>query len=820
MPKKGLKRLRKVKDTEEIDINPDDTILTNAVPSKARIPKPVKKRYKYTRSISSFFRPRNEPEQKKNLDPMDDLSKENQAASANDDSVPLSASNSEKPEGSVTAKAAAEKDDIIEENSDNGTLSMEEEEKKLEAKLYDDYEKEGEEDSKDEDEEEDGDEEEDEDEEEEGKEEVESKKTTSRKASSDSKKEESTLNYHPVKSAGWKKGAKIPYSVLAKVFEKVESTSKRLAKTRFVANLLRSVIVMNPEDLTTIFYLCCNKLAPQYHGIELGIGNAVLFKALSEATGTNIKLLKKELGEIGDLGIIAQNRRNKQRTMFPLPPLSAVGVFKNLVKIAKTTGKNSGQVKKDLIKKMLVACKDSEARFIVRSLQGNLRIGLAAQTVQTALSQAVVYTPPGGKTMDATEDMTPDEIEEALKRVDKIIKQAFIEVPNNGHVISALLKHGISKLSQHCQLTPGIPIKAMLGKAANSIAEVLEKFAGILFTIEFKYDGERAQIHLLPDGTIKIFSRNSEDNTGKYPDLIASLPESFDQDVKSFIIDCEVVAWDANQKKILPFQTLSTRKRKGVSSENISVQVVLFAFDCIYFNGVSLINKEFIERRDILRENFKEVEGKFFFATGKDAKEVEEIKDFLKLSVDSSCEGLMVKALDMDAKYVPDKRNWIKIKKDYLQGMSDSLDLVPIGAFKGQGKRAGLYGCFLLACYDPDTEEFQSICKIGTGFSEEDLKQHTAFFKEKLLEGPKSYYRFPDNMKCDVWFEACQVWEIRAADLSISPVHKAAIGKAHASKGIGLRFPRFLRVRDDKDPESSTNSEQVLDMYHSQSVRA
>mmetsp|Transcript_4412 Transcript_4412/g.6601 ORF Transcript_4412/g.6601 Transcript_4412/m.6601 type:complete len:836 (-) Transcript_4412:86-2593(-) len=639
-------------------------------------------------------------------------------------------------------------------------------------------------------------------------------------ASEDEPKEKSSLNFHPLKSAKWKKGGKIPYASLVKLFQDVEENPKRLTKTRLVANYFRSVLATNPEKLVKVFYLCCNKIAPQYEGLELGIGNGILLKALSEATGTGMQKLKKLLGEIGDLGDIAQKRRSKQRTMFPLPPLTVSGIFTNFIKLAKTAGKNSGKFKKDLIKKMLVACKDLEAKYLTRALQGNLRIGLAAQTVIAALAQAVVYTPPNSKVLDASEKMSTEKLEEKLKTTEQIVKQAFIEVPNFDYVISMLLKHGVSDLNKHCQLTPGIPIKVMLGKPATSVSELFDKFIDVLLTIEFKYDGERAQIHLLPDGSIKIFSRNSEDNTGKYPDLVATLPECHSKEVKSFIIDCEVVAWDSNEKKILPFQTLSQRKRKGVANSNIEINVVLFAFDCLFLNGKSLIKEQFVDRRQALRDNFHEVDGKFFFAKGIDVKGESEVKDFLKLSIDSSCEGLMVKALDKDAQYVPDKRNWLKLKKDYLDGCGDSLDLVPIGAFRGQGKRAGVYGCFLLACYDPDTEEYQSITKIGTGFSEEDLRQHTAFFKDKLIEAPKSYYRYEKSMECDVWFEPCQVWEVKAADLSISPAHKAAMGKVHPSKGIALRFPRFLRIRPDKSAENSTSADEVVDMYHAQSVRS
>jgi len=164
----------------------------------------------------------------------------------------------------------------------------------------------------------------------------------------------------------------------------------------------------------------------------------------------------------------------------------------------------------------------------------------------------------------------------------------------------------------------------------------------------------------------------------------------------------------------------------------------------------------------------------------------------------------MVKTLQEDAAYVPDKRGWLKVKKDYLEGVGDTLDLVPIGAFYGKGKRVGNYGSYLLACYDPDNEEFQSICKVLT---------------EHLIEEPRSYYAVDANCKPDVWFEPCQVWEVKSADLSISPVHKAATSLVDPEKGIALRFPRFIRVRTDKKPEDATTALQVADMYRAQNLK-
>merc|ERR1712151_813365 len=175
----------------------------------------------------------------------------------------------------------------------------------------------------------------------------------------------------------------------------------------------------------------------------------------------------------------------------------------------------------------------------------------------------------------------------------------------------------------------------------------------------------------------------------------------------------------------------------------------------------------------------KETPGKVTYAVGRDFDELveEDIQAFLDESIAGSCEGLMLKTLNDNAEYLPSKRslNWLKLKKDYIDGVGDSIDVVPIGAFYGKGKRTGAYGAYLLAIYNVEEEEYQTVCKAGTGFSDEDLTTHYEFFKGRVLPQPESNYNVSDKLKPDVWLEACQVWEIKAADLSISPVHTSAM---------------------------------------------
>ncbi|XP_075985103.1 DNA ligase 1 [Anticarsia gemmatalis] len=661
--------------------------------------------------------------------------------------------------------------------------------------------------------------------------------TTSVKDEKDSKSEKGLVpeveynpakpKYHPVDDACWAAGAAVPYLALARTLELIEATSARLKIIDILSNYLRSVLALTPQDLLPSIYMCLNQLAPAYHSLELGIAETYLMKAIGQCTGRTLAQVKAAAAKSGDLGAVAEQARATQRTMFAPPKLTARKVFNTLKEIAHMTGQASVNKKINKIQSLYVACRHSEARYLIRSLEGKLRIGLAEQSVLQALALATATTPPnpdGVDVLDASKGLTPEKFKARVDEHASIIKTTYCECPSYDSMVPVLLQHGVQALPRYCRLTPGVPLKPMLAHPTKGVSEVFDRFENEQFTCEWKYDGERAQIHVPGDDApdlskASIFSRNQENNTTKYPDILRRLPSLLKDTVKSCVLDCEAVAYDTETKQILPFQILSTRKRKDASESDIKVQVCVFVFDLLYLNGAALVREPLQKRRELLREHFTEKEGEWQFATSKDCSSMEEVQQFLDESVKGSCEGLMVKALSGDnAKYDIARRshNWLKLKKDYLEGVGDTIDVVVIGAYSGRGKRAGTFGGFLLACYEPETDEYQSLCKIGTGFSDEDLQTLTATLKEHVIDAPRSYYRYDNAHAADVWVSARCVWEVRCADLSLSPAHRAAIGLVHNDKGISLRFPRFIRVRDDKSPEQATSAQQIAEMYLAQ----
>ncbi|KPI39900.1 DNA ligase 1 [Cyphellophora attinorum] len=564
----------------------------------------------------------------------------------------------------------------------------------------------------------------------------------------------------------WKAGDPVPYAALCTTFSLVELTTKRLQIIAYCSAFLQQVLRLTPNDLLPTVMLMLNKLAADYAGIELGIGESLIMKAIGESSGRSLAVIKEDHRKIGDLGLVAAKSKSKQGQMFKPKALTVRGVHQGLLEIAKMEGHGSQDQKVRAINKLMASAdvssaskavdinKDkggaSEAKFLVRFLEGKLRLGLAEKTVIVGLAQAV------------------------LAKGEAALKEVYSELPSYEVIIPAMLEHGIMKLHDSCKLQPGI----------HYVAPQAEK----------EYPAAESTLVKDPKsfkGLASIFSRNSEDLSKKYPDILEKLNTWIKPTTTSFVLDCETVAWDPQNKKVLPFQQLMTRKRKDVKTSDVTVKA------------------------------FEPVEGEFAFAQYGDATDIDQIQTLLDDSVKASCEGLMVKMLDTEESgYEPSKRsrNWLKVKKDYLQGIGDSLDLVVLGAYYGKGKRTSWYGAFLLAVYNPDTQVFETVCNIGTGFSEQLLEELHSELSEIVIDKPTSDYSHSTtkNDQPDVWFKAKYVWEVKTADLTLSPRYRAAIEEMGAGKGISLRFPRFIKKRDDKKPEQATSAEQIKEMYQNQ----
>lgn len=289
-----------------------------------------------------------------------------------------------------------------------------------------------------------------------------------------------------------------------------------------------------------------------------------------------------------------------------------------------------------------------------------------------------------------------------------------------------------------------------------------------------------------------------------------------------------------NGCKLLSFQELSSRdrgsKNSSISVDNIKVDICVFAFDVMFANGEQLLGFPLRERRKYMKDLFgdekigyfeysREITVEMDDADVANESTVTKMNQFFEEAFHSSCEGIMVKSLDVEAGYLPSKRadSWLKVKRDYVEGLNDSLDLVPIGAWYGNGRKAGWYSPFLMACYDPDTEEYQSVCRVMSGFSDAFYKEMKEFFvDEKMMPRNEKPVYYQTGEEPDMWFSPEVVWEIRGADFTVSPVHHAAVGLVHPTRGISVRFPRFVRSRLDKKPSDCSTSMDIAEMFHLQ----
>ncbi len=578
------------------------------------------------------------------------------------------------------------------------------------------------------------------------------------------------------------------YAVIAESYEKIEATTKRLEMTDYLVELLKKT---PKEAISRVVYLTQGKLYPDFAGIEMGVAEKLAIKALVRASGGSGSLIQSELQKSGDIGETAEKQlaKRKQSTFFT-KILTVERVYETLDKLAKTSGSGAVDTKMALLSGLLTDASPKEAKWLIRTVTGNLRLGIADMTVLDAL--AIAYG--GGK--EAREE----------------IERAYNISSDLGRVANVVAESGLEGIKRF-QVMVFEPIRPMLAERLGVPEEILEKFGGKCVA-EYKYDGERVQAHK-KGGTVTLFSRRLENISDQYPDAVELIRTYID--AKEAILEAECVAMDLETGDMRPFQELMHRRRKyGVEAAIEQYPISLFAFDALYVDGRDLTQEPFPTRRKTLQEIIKPNE-RLKPAIQKLVRNPKELEDFFEEAIEEGCEGVMCKSTNKDAIYQAGNRGWlwIKFKRDYRSEMTDTVDLVVVGAFHGRGKRVGAYGALLLATYNQDTDTFETVTKCGTGFTDKDLATLHEMLQKHVV--PRKNSRVQSMLEADVWFEPSVVLEILGAEITLSPIHMAAMNLVRKGRGMAIRFPRFTgKYRTDKSPEDATTSKEILEMYNGQ----
>lgn len=675
------------------------------------------------------------------------------------------------------------------------------------------------------------------------------------------------------------------YKDLVETYIKIEGTTKRLEMTDHLIELL----LRTPAELMDkVLYLTQGKLYPDFLGIELGIADKLALKAISFGTGISEGEVNKAMIDSGDLGLVAEKMvaNKKQQALFS-EPLDVIHAYNNFHKIAKAGGSGSQDLKLKLVAELLHDARPAEAKYIIRTLAGKLRLGIADMTILDAM--AYTFTPSYVKTIEDvvkkvelveselagvenSDKIEPDirmlkeavassktrttatlyraidlseKFMKSMKRIFKrsedenitslismaeavysglmVLKEGIaenrIKIENAYNVCSDLgevarvLSQGDFSRLEEIKLSVGVPLRAMLAERLPSVSEILEKLNGKC-AFEYKYDGLRVQAHISDE--IKLFSRRLENITEQFPDIQEHLKESFKG--KSAVVEGECVPVDLNTGDMLPFQQVSHRRgRKYELSKAVDeYPVVLYLFDVLYSDGRDYTSESFPVRREKLAEMFDETD-RIKFSHILITHDPNRAEDFFEESLANGTEGLIAKSIQPDSHYRAGSRGWqwIKYKREYKSEMTDSVDLAVVGAFAGRGRRAGMYGALLLAAYNAGKDVFETVCKVGTGFTDDVLEQIPIKLKPYKVDG--KHARVNSDLKADYWFTPGLVMEVFGAEITHSPIHTCAKGIVKPGAGLAVRFPRFAgNWREDKKPEDATTSDEIVKMYKMQ----
>ena len=554
---------------------------------------------------------------------------------------------------------------------------------------------------------------------------------------------------------------------LARIYEKLEQISSGNSLRIVLSDFFKSI---PKSEVHFVAYLTLGKIAPDYVDINLGMADKMVLRALCTATNKSFNAIVKEYKNSGDVGFVAEKFVGVQKRQ-----LLVKEVFDYLHAIAKLQGTGSQEKKKLILAKLFVAASPIEARYLARIVVGQLRLGVGDKTIIDSLAIAFA----GGKSAK------------------KILERAYATCPDIGLIAQAIVYSGLNSVA-HINIKVGRPVQMMLAQRVDSIAVIADKMHGLI-AAEEKYDGERIQVHA-NNGRIILYSRRLENITNQFPDVIAALKKNVC--AKKYVLEGEVVPVD-KKGNLLPFQTLMARRRKYDIKTYVSkVPVYFYVFDLLLLNNKSFLDVPYPKRRAALESIT--LDGPLVFLAKRIVSEdLDNIKMFFNNVLKRGCEGIVAKSCADDSFYTPGARGWlwIKWKREYQKELVDTFDLVVVGAFAGKGRRQGTYGALLCAVYNSDNDVFETFCKLGTGFSDKDLKELPKLFPA-VHQKPKNII-VADNMIPDFWIEPKIVVEVIGAEITKSPSHTAA-------NGYALRFPRFMHYRKDKSPKQATTTKEIL----------
>ncbi|HEU5488441.1 MAG TPA: ATP-dependent DNA ligase [Candidatus Nitrosotalea sp.] len=576
------------------------------------------------------------------------------------------------------------------------------------------------------------------------------------------------------------------FSLIADTLSYMENTTKRLELTQHLVDLFK---ITPPDIIPKVVYLLQGKLRPDHEGVEIGIAEKIAIKALSKSSGISIKKIENEYKDTGDFGQVASKiLEQKTQTTFLSENITVERVYDTLYKIAELKGARSQDMKMKYISSLLNDATPAEGGFIAKIITSNLRLGIADYTILDALS--VAYT--------------------GSKENRPALEHAYNVCSDLGKVSYAVSKNGLESLKDF-QVTIFSPIRPMLAERVKSPQEAHEKM-GQEFASEYKLDGERVQVHRQGEKII-LYSRSLENITNYYPDIVENIGKALKSD--EIILEAEVVAINDETGEFLPFQELMHRRRKYKIAQAVQeYPITVNFFDILLVDKKSCLDMPYAERRKLLEKNVVED----LFAKVMPMVMVRsdsEVEDSLENAINSGCEGIMLKQLDSPYRAGARASNWLKLKREYRNELGDSLDLVVVGAFYGRGRRTGRYGALLLSAYDDKTDTYPSICKVGTGFTDESLDQFYQILSDKITV--KKDPRIQSGLEADVWFDPEVVIEIVASEITLSPIHKVAMDKIRKGSGLALRFPKFTgKIRFEKTSENATNIDEITTLYNSQ----